>query len=116
MAVDQPPPTRHDSRRWCGHRSEDPPNEEPAALTIGWTTTPGWSMGTSRNEMVVPFRSAGTVRASRKIQLAVVPADVQILWPLIAPIVTVEHPLVRNREARSGRLRLGRSPGTTDAR
>ena len=55
----------------------------PDIIRIGRTSMPGWSMGT--RSMVMPrCRSAsGSVRASRKIQLAVSASDVQIFCPSI---------------------------------
>lgn len=103
MAVDQPSPTRPTTLPALVRASvrKTSLNEEcPAALTIGRTTTPGWSMGTSRNDRPRCFAALGSVRASRKIQFAVVPADVQILWPLITHSSPSSTPLVRT-EARS---------------
>ena len=58
-------------------------SSSPAAFLIVRTSTPGWSMGTSRNVRPLCLGTPGSVRAITKIQLAVAPADVQIFCPLI---------------------------------
>ncbi len=58
-------------------------SESPVIIRIGRTSTPGWSIGTSRKLMPRCLGAAGSVRARTKIQLARWPAEVQIFWPLI---------------------------------
>ncbi len=53
-------------------------SESPDIILIGRTSTPGWSIGQSRNVMPLCFGASGSVRVSTKIQLARWPAEVQI--------------------------------------
>ncbi len=52
-------------------------------LVIGRTSTPGWSIGTRRNEIPLCLGTSGSVRARTKTMLARWPLEVQIFWPLI---------------------------------
>ena len=66
----------------------------PEIILIGRTSTPGWSIGTSRKLMPLCFGASGSVRARTKMWSARWPADVQIFWPLIthwSPSSTARH-------------------------
>ena len=82
-------------------------SHSPEIILIGRTSTPGWPSSTSRNEMPLCFGASGSVRASRKMWSARWPADVQIFWPLMHPLVAVEHgPAAEVAEVGAG-VRLG---------
>ncbi|CAD7342022.1 hypothetical protein SPHS6_03842 [Sphingobium sp. S6] len=53
----------------------------PVIWRIGRASTPGWSMGTMRNERPLLPTLPGSVRATTKHQSAIVPIEVQIFWP-----------------------------------
>src|SRR5829696_2488116 len=72
----------------------------PAALTIGRTTTPGWSIGTRSSERPLCLGTSESVRARTKIQFAHAPADVQIFCPLTTHCPRSSAALVRT-DARS---------------
>ena len=86
MATAQPPLTSPMTFSF-GHRAPvkntSLNSESPEIILIGRTSTPGWSIGHSRNVMPLCFGTSGSVRVSTKIQLARCPADVQIFCPSI---------------------------------
>ena len=55
----------------------------PDIMAIGRTSTPGCSMGQSKKLMPLCFDDVKSVRHRTKIQLALMPAEVQIFWPLM---------------------------------
>ena len=55
----------------------------PVSIRMGRTSTPGVSIGHNRNVMPRCLATVGSVRASTKIQLALVANDVQIFCPSI---------------------------------
>ena len=73
----------------------------------GRTSTPGWSSGTSRKEMPRCLGASGSVRASTKIQFAVVGAGGPDLLAVDHPLVAVAH---------RARLQRGRGPSRRPAR
>jgi hypothetical protein len=76
-----------------------------AMLMIGRGSTPGWSIGHSRNEMPLCLGASGSVRHSTKIQLAVWPSEVQIFWPLMthsSPSSTARVPSEARSEPEPG--------------
>ena len=62
----------------------------PVICTIGRTSTPGWSIGTSRNDRPVWRSDPGSVRATTKHQCDTSASDVHTFWPFDHPLVAVE--------------------------
>ena len=77
----------------------------PVSMRIGRTSTPGVSIGHSRNEMPRCLGAVGSVRASTKIQLARVANEVQIFCPSItqsSPSSTARVPRLARSEPAFG--------------
>ncbi len=86
MATPQPLPTSPSTRSASVVASEkktslnSPP---PVIWWMGRTSTPGWSMGTSRNDRPLWRADAGSVRATTKHQCETWASEVQTFWPLM---------------------------------
>ena len=72
----------------------------PVSWRIGLISMPGWSSGQSRNEMPRWPRALGSVRASRKIQLARCATEVHTFCPSITQSAPSSAALV-DSDARS---------------
>ena len=86
MATPQPaltPPTTLSRGVRASVKNVSLNSERPVIILIGRTSTPGWSIGTSRKVMPLCLGASGSVRARTKIQLALWAMDVQIFWPSI---------------------------------
>ena len=76
-------PIRFDFSAFTLSKKHSQKSELPAIRSIGFTVTPGWSIGNSTKLMPSCFGAVGSVRTRQKIQSALSASVVQIFEPLI---------------------------------